>query len=170
MEVQQLQALQAVCLTQHINQLKHLCGSQAEFGFFTAAGLPFAGALRSQTRPHTQARHHIKIFGFFKHHRNFRHFFNHKIDFVTEFLAHQGKTDILTVFIAVADDDTAGHTCVRQYCHQLGFGTGFQPQRLPGIDQGFNHAPLLVNLNRINQKIITFVTIRFAGTTERGIN
>lgn len=84
--------------------------------------------------------------------------------------AHQRQADIFTVFITVTDNHAAGHTGVRQYRHQLGLGASFQAQRLAGVDQRFNHAAMLVNLDRINREVVTVIAIRFARAFKGGVN
>ncbi|MNN71860.1 hypothetical protein D3C81_1878380 [compost metagenome] len=87
-----------------------------------------------------------------------------------QLFADQRQTDIFTVFIAVTHDHRAGHASMRQHRHQFGLGAGFQPQRFAGIDQRFNHAAMLVYLDRVNQEIATFIAERLTRTFERGID
>ena len=54
--------------------------------------------------------------------------------------------------------------------HQFSFRTGFQPQRFAGVDQRFNHATVLVNLDRVNEEIVTVVAVRLTGALKRGVN
>ena len=59
---------------------------------------------------------------------------------------------------------------MRQYRHQLSFGTGFQAQRFARMNQGFNHAAVLVNFDRINEEVIAVIAVGFPRTFERGVN
>ena len=59
---------------------------------------------------------------------------------------------------------------MRQHGHQLGFGTCLQPQRLAGVDQRFNHAAVLVYLDRVNQEVVAFIAVGFTRAFERGVN
>jgi hypothetical protein len=38
------------------------------------------------------------------------------------------------------------------------------------MDQRFNHAAMLVNLDRINQEVVAVIAIRFARAFKRGVN
>ncbi len=149
-EVQQLNAVQTATFTQDFHQLQNLVGRQTELRFFTAGGLPFTGALRSQTRTHAKARDHVQTFCLFQHNGDFRHLLDDQIDLMAHLLAHQRQTNVFTVFIAVTDDHATGHARMRQHRHQLGFGTGFQTQRFAGVDQRLNDTTMLVNLDRVN--------------------
>ncbi|CAH0214896.1 hypothetical protein SRABI106_01834 [Rahnella aquatilis] len=170
MEMQQLQAFQTPCFTQHFNQLQNLRGRQTEFGFLAAAGLPFTGALRGKTCTHTQTWDHVQTFGFFQHQFNLSHLLDNQIYLVTELLTDQRQTNIFAVFIAVTHDHGTGHPGVRQNGHQFSFRAGFQTQRFTGFHQRFDHAAMLVNLNRINQEVVTLITERFTRTFERRVN
>ena len=59
---------------------------------------------------------------------------------------------------------------MRQNCHQFRFGTRFQTQRLAGVDQRFNYAAVLVHLDRVNQEVVTFITVGFTRALKRGVN
>ena len=59
---------------------------------------------------------------------------------------------------------------MRQHGHQFGFRTGFQSQRLAGMDQRFNHATVLVNLNRVDKEVIAIITVRFTRAFEGGVD
>ena len=83
---------------------------------------------------------------------------------------HQRQADIFTVFITVTNNHAAGHAGVRQYRHQLGLRAGFQTQRFAGVDQRFNHAAMLVNLDGINQKVVTVIAIRLTRPFKGGVN
>ncbi len=133
-EVQELDAVQATTFTHDLHQLQNLVRREAEFGFLTAGGLPFTGALRGQTRTHAKTRHHVQALGLFQHDINLGHLLDDQIDLVTHLLANQRQTNVFTVFIAVTHDHRAGHASMRQHRHQLGFGTGFQPQRFAGVN------------------------------------
>ena len=85
-------------------------------------------------------------------------------------LANQCQTDIFAVFITVTHDHATGHSGMGQNGHQFSFGTSFQPQRFAGVDQRFNHATMLVDLDRVNEEIVTVVTVRFTGSFKRGVN
>ena len=85
-------------------------------------------------------------------------------------LANQCQTNVFTVFIAVTHDHATGHSCMGQNGHQFCFGTGFQPQRFAGVDQRFNHATMLVDLDRVNEEIVTVVAVGFTGAFKRGVN
>ena len=52
----------------------------------------------------------------------------------------------------------------------FGFRTGFQSQRLAGMDQRFNHATVLVNLNRVDKEVIAIITVRFTRAFEGGVD
>ena len=54
--------------------------------------------------------------------------------------------------------------------HQLRFGAGFQTQRLAGVDQRFDHAAVLVNLDGVNQEVVAFIAVGFTRALERGVN
>ncbi len=98
------------------------------------------------------------------------HLLNDQIDLVAHLLAHQRQTDIFAVFITITDDDAAGHPGVRQHGHQFRFRTGFQAQRLSGMDQRFNHATVLVNLDRVDEEVIAVIAIRFTRAFEGGVD
>ena len=168
--MQQLNAVQAAAFTQNLDQLKHLVGREAELGFFTAGRLPLTGALRCQTGAHTQTRNHVQALGLFQHDGDFGHLFDNQIDLMAHLLADQRQTNIFTVFITVTDDHATRHTCMRQHGHQLGFRASFQPQRFTGVDQRFDHATMLVHLNRVDQEVIAFIAIGFTGAFKRGVN
>ncbi|MNN74510.1 hypothetical protein D3C81_1907190 [compost metagenome] len=87
-----------------------------------------------------------------------------------QFFADQRQTDVFTVFITITDDHRTGHAGMRQHRHQLGFGAGFQPQRFAGVDQGLNHATVLIHFDRVNQEITAFIAERFTRAFERGID
>lgn len=57
-----------------------------------------------------------------------------------------------------------------QHRHQLSFGTGFQAQRFARMNQGLNHAAVLVNFDRINEEVIAVIAVGFPRTFERGVN
>ena len=169
-EVQQLQAVEVPCGTQDLHQLQNLGGRETELRLLTAGGLPFTGPLRGQTRTHAKARHHVQALGFFQHDGNFRHLLDDQIDLVAHLLAHQRQTDVFAVFITVTDDDAAGHPGVRQHGHQFRFRTGFQTQRLAGMDQRFDDATMLVHLDRVDQEVIAVIAVGFARALERGVD
>ena len=169
-EVQQLQALKMACLAQNFDQLQHLGRCEAELGLLAAGGLPFTGALRGQTRTYAKARHHVQALGLFQYDSDLGHLLNDQIDLVAHLLAHQRQTDIFAVFITITDDDAAGHPGVRQHGHQFRFRTGFQAQRLAGMDQRFNHATVLVNLDRVDEEVIAVIAIRFTRAFEGGVD
>ena len=168
--MQQLNAVQTTAFAQNFHQLQYLVRRQAELGFFTTGGLPFTGTLRGQTRTHAQTRDHIQPFGFIQHDRDFRHLLDDQVDLVAHLLANQRQTNVFTIFITITNNHAAGHASMRQNCHQFGLRTGFQSQRLTGVNQRFNHATVLVNLDRVNEEIITLVAVGFTGALERGVN
>ena len=169
-EVQQLNAVQTTALAQNFHQLKHLVRREAKLGFFTAGRLPFTGTLRRQSRTHAKAWDHVQTLGLFQHDRDFGHLLDHQIDLVAHLLANQRQTNVFAIFIAVTDDHRPGHARVRQNRHQLRFRACFQAQRLAGMDQGLNHATVLIDLDRVNEEIVAVITIRFPRAFERGIN
>ncbi len=169
-EMQQLNAVQTTAFAQNFHQLQHLVRREAELGFFTAGGLPLPGTLRCQTRTHAKARDNVQTLGLFQHDRDFGHLLDNQIDLVTHLLANQRQTNVFAIFIAVTDDHRAGHARMGQDRHQLRFRARFQTQRFAGVDQGFNHAAVLVHLDRINQEIVAVITIRFTRALERGVN
>lgn len=57
-----------------------------------------------------------------------------------------------------------------QHRHQLCFGTGFQTQRFARMNQGLDHAAVLVNFDRINKEVIAVIAVGFPRTFERGVN
>ena len=59
---------------------------------------------------------------------------------------------------------------VNQHRHQLSFGTGFQAQRFARMNQGLNHAAVLVNFDRINEEVIAVIAVGFPRSFERGVN
>ena len=168
--MQELNAVQTTALAQNLHQLQYLVRREAEFGFFTAGGLPFTGTLRRQTRTHAEAWHHVKTFSLFQHDRDFSHLLDNQIDLVAHLLANQRQTNVLTVFVAVTDNDRTGHARMRQNRHQLRFGAGFEAQRLAGVDKGLNHAAVLVHLNRVNQEVVAFIAVGFTRALEGGVN
>ena len=169
-EVQQLNAVQTTALAQDFHQLQYLVCREAELGFFAAGGLPFTGTLGRQTRTHAEARHHVQSFSLFQHDRDFSHLLDNQIDLVAHLLANQRQTNVFTVFITVTDDHRAGHARMRQNRHQLRFRACFQPQRLAGVDQGFNHAAVLVHLDRVNQEVVAFIAVGLTRALERRVN
>ena len=170
MEMQQLQAVETTRVAHDLHQLQHLRRGKTELRFFAAAGLPFAGALRSQTGTDAETRHHVQTLRLFQHQFHLGHFFNHQVNFVAHFLADQRQADIFTIFIAVADDHRARLASVRQHRHQLRFGSRFQAQRLAGVNQRFDHALMLVDLDRVNQKVVAVIAVRFPRAFKGGVN
>ena len=59
---------------------------------------------------------------------------------------------------------------MRQHRHQFSLRTGLQPQRFAGVDQGFNHATVLVNLDRVDKEIVAVITVGFTRALEGGVN
>lgn len=169
-EMQQLQAVETARFAQGFHQLQHLHRRQTELGFFAAARLPFAGALRRQARTHAQARHHVQPLSLFQHQVDLGHLLDHQVHLVPQFFSDQRQANIFTIFIAVTDDHRAGHAGMRQHRHQLGLGAGFQPQRFAGVHQRLNHAAMLVHLDRIHQEIAALVTERLTRAFERGVD
>lgn len=57
-----------------------------------------------------------------------------------------------------------------QHRHQLCFRACFQSQRFARMNQGLNHAAVLVNFDRINKEVIAVIAVGFPRTFERGVN
>lgn len=89
---------------------------------------------------------------------------------MADLFADERQANIFPVFVAVTDDHRAGHAGMGEYRHQFRFGTGLQAQGLAGVDQRFDNAAVLVDLNWVNQKIAALVAKGIARPLKNGVN
>ena len=156
-EVQQVQAVGVLGVTQRLPQIQQLARRQAELGLVATAVLPLAGAQRGQAHAHAQARLHVQRLGLFQHQLQLGRLLDDDEGLQAQLAADQGQADVLAVLVAVADDQPA-RARQRQHSHQLGLAARFQAEALAVVaGQGAGHAAGLVDLDRVHGRVAAAV-------------
>ena len=163
MEMDQFQAVLHSLTLEEIECFEQFAGSQTKLAGIPSGLLPLAASRRSQFDTDTDIRLHIQLFCHAGNQFQFIHFLNDQENALTHFLCQQSKLDIAFVFISITDNKRVRIGIDGNYSMQFRFGTGFKSQIkfLAVADYFFNNRAHLVHFNRIDDKILGFISIFF---------
>jgi hypothetical protein len=136
-----------------------LGGAEAELAPLAGGVGPAAGARRGELDAHAGVRHDIHLLGHLEQGIDLRDLLDDDEDLVAELLPHEGQPDELLVLVAVADDEVVGPVGEREDRLQLRLAPHLQPHSMwPAEVQDFlHHMPLLVHLDRVDQRVLAVV-------------
>ncbi len=170
--VQQINALQHLCLFQHPDGRHDFGHPQAKLGILAAGGGPFAGSLGGKLDPNPQQRLDAGFFGQFDDLFQLEQLLHHDGDGVADLGGVQHGLDILGILVAVADDRQTVAGGNGDAGHQLRLGTDLQTDvvALAVAGDRLNHLTLLVDLDRIEGLILGRVVVFCNGAAENPVD
>ena len=154
---------------QDLDRLEHLRSRQAELRRLAAGLRPLSGAARVQLHAHPQERLHPTLPGDLQDPIELRDFFEDQHDLLLHPDAVQGHADQGVVLVSVADDERVGGEVRADRGEQLRFGSRFEAVTVgtAGLDDLFDHDPLLVDLDREDAAVDVAVLELFDRASER---
>ena len=167
-EVDEAQAILKVHLLQSLKCSKKFGTIQAKLAGIATALLPLATTAGSQLDADTQIRAHTKLGGCICNDFKLGKFLHHEEHTLTHLLSQQSQLDEVLVLMTITDDERVRVHVSGKNGMQLGLTTSLKTKivSLAMADNLLYHGTHLINLNRIDDEMLTLVVVFLSSHTK----
>src|SRR5574344_4047 len=164
MEMYQSKAISHTFFLKNVQCLQQFTAGESEFASVATAFFPFSTTCGSQFDAYPNIWAHIMLFGQTRNNLQLVEFLNDNKDSFAHLLCQKGQFYITLIFISITDNKRITLTLHGNDSMQLWFGTCFKTKiEFASMTYYFLYHRLhLVNLDRINNKILSFEIIFFS--------